>query len=150
MAISGTDIFRRLSQRYEAKIDVARSRHLIRLSADYATCTELSKLVVFLLENIRHDELDLTPLRSSSPDSQYKTAFNQVQSDKVLFERIEKITSTVIQEDGEEGFGTTKRRKKDSAIESIKVDSLRPVQTTRLMLVPGAYLLSWTGDGRCR
>ncbi|SLM35597.1 Zinc finger, C2H2 [Lasallia pustulata] len=116
-----TDIFRRLSQRYEAKIDVARSRHLIRLSADYATCTELSKLVVFLLENIRHDELDLTPLRSSSPDSQYKTAFNQVQSDKVLFERIEKITSTVIQEDGEEGFGTTKRRKKDSAIESIKV-----------------------------
>lgn len=121
MAVSGTHIFRRLSGKYEAKIDVARSKHLIRLSADNATCTELSKLMVFLLENIRHDEMDLTPLRSSSPDSQYMTAVKRVQSDRVLFGRIEKITSTVIRKDEEEGFGITKGEKKDFALESTKV-----------------------------
>ena len=117
MAISGTDIFKRLSEKYEARIDVARSKHLIRLSADSATCNELSKLVVFLLENIRHDEMDLTPLRSSSPDSQFK----RIQSDRDLFERIEKITSTVIRKDGDEVFGTTKRKNKDFALKSTKV-----------------------------
>lgn len=122
--ILGNDIFKRLSEKYEAKIDVARSKHLIRLSADHATCIELSKLVMFLLENIRHDELYLTPFRSSSPNSQYATAVQRLQSDRVLFDRIQRITSTIIRKDGEEGSGTTKEIKKDIDLDSAKVNSV--------------------------
>lgn len=142
MFISGTDIFKRLSEKYEAKIDVARSKHLLRLSADHATCTELSKLVVFLLENIRRDELDLTPLRSSSPNSQYMTAVERLDSDRVLFERIEKITSTIIRKDGDEGSGITKRRKKGSDLGFTKVNLSDESSNTTNVSARCTYFLS--------
>ena len=55
-----SEILTRLSERYDAKIEVSRSHHLLRLSATYDSCRDLLKLIGVILGNVRRDEMQIS------------------------------------------------------------------------------------------
>ena len=105
--------------------------------------------MVFLLESIRCDEFDLTPLRSYAPYEQYMTAVERIQSENNTFERIEKITSTIIRRDEGPGPESIRRKEEKLALDLTKVNVLNHLRNGANAML-GAYILSRTGDTRCR
>ena len=114
-----TDMFKKLSEQYSAKIDISQSQHIIRLTGDYAICSDLSKLIYFMIEKIESAELELpTPLQVSGQNGEkgpsqtkhwykeknplrYKNSpsaiARNILQDRVYIEHIEKLTNTIIE-----------------------------------------------------
>lgn len=83
---------RGLAQRYEAKIDASKSLAVLRVTADFDTCGEVFKSIVYLLENIRMNEISL-PLDGFSVG---QSAKHKEMSIRSLLDQVAKVTSTVI------------------------------------------------------
>ncbi|KAI4247942.1 MAG: hypothetical protein L6R42_009452, partial [Xanthoria sp. 1 TBL-2021] len=86
------NFLQQLAAEYEAKIDLSKSEHIIRLTANQATCTSSVKLLLMVLNEIVCHEMDL-----KEDGSQGSTAkdYQFSPSDDALRE-IERLSSTVI------------------------------------------------------
>lgn len=83
---------RSLAQQYDAKIDVSRSHAVLRVTAEFDTCGEVFKSILYLLENIRMNEVNLS-LDAISAGTGEKREEISIRS---LLDRVEKVTSTAI------------------------------------------------------
>ncbi|MCJ1248586.1 hypothetical protein MMC30_005804 [Trapelia coarctata] len=114
-----TNMFTRLAEQYEAKIDISQSRHIVRLTGDYATCSDLSKLIYYMIERVQSAELELptslqVPEQDEEQDSsrvknwykeknplRYKDSpiaiARTILNDRAYIKHIEKITNTLIE-----------------------------------------------------
>ena len=94
----GTDIFKKISEQYGAKLDISKSQHIIRITGDYTICSDLSKLIFFMIEKIRSADLELPPVPESPlryKDSSSAIA-RSILNDKSYIQRIETLTNTHI------------------------------------------------------
>lgn len=111
-------MFKTLSEQYGAKIDISQSQHIVRLTGDYVTCSDLSKMIYYMLEKIQIVELDLPaslqePGKDEEQDSsqtqhrykakdplRYKSSpmaiARSILNDRSYIEHIEKLTNTLI------------------------------------------------------
>lgn len=83
---------RGLSQQYEAHIDVSTSYAVLRVTADFDACGEVFKSILYLLENIHMNEINL-PLNEFSVGQSAKREEMSIRS---LLDQVEKVTSTAI------------------------------------------------------
>jgi len=112
-------VFKRLSEQYGAKIDISQSEHIVRLTGDYTTCSDLSKLISYMIEKIQSAVLELpTSLQEPGRDEKqdpsltphwykennplrYKDSSmaiaRSILNDISYIEHIEKLTNTLIQ-----------------------------------------------------
>ncbi|MCJ1419164.1 hypothetical protein MMC32_005517 [Xylographa parallela] len=92
-----TDLFKKLSEQYSAKIDISQSQHIVRITGDYAICSDLAKLIYFMIEKIDNVDLELPTVTNIM---RYKnsstTTARGVLSDRSYIEHIEKLTNTLI------------------------------------------------------
>ncbi|MCJ1467228.1 hypothetical protein MMC07_005851 [Pseudocyphellaria aurata] len=86
------EYLRGLAQQYEAKIDVSRSYAVLRVTADFDTCGEVFKSILYLLENIHMNEITL-PLDKFSFGQGAKHEEMPIQS---LLDQVAKVTSTAL------------------------------------------------------
>ena len=83
---------RGLSKQYGANIAVSTSYAVLRVTADFDTCGEVFKSILYLLENIHMSEINL-PLDEFSVGQGAKREEMSIRS---LLDQVEKVTSTVI------------------------------------------------------
>ena len=92
-----TDLFKKLSEHYSAKIDISQSQHIVRITGDYAICSDLAKLIYFMIEKIESVDLELP---KATNIMRYKnssaTTARSALNDRSYVEHIEKLTSTLI------------------------------------------------------
>ncbi|MCJ1284196.1 hypothetical protein MMC26_003527 [Xylographa opegraphella] len=92
-----TDIFKQLSEQYNAKIDISRSQHIVRITGDYAICSDLAKLIYFMIEKIESVDIELP---AATNVMRYKnsstTTARGALSDSLYVQHIEKLTNTLI------------------------------------------------------
>lgn len=81
-----------LAQQYEAKIDVSRSYAVLRVTADFDTCGEVFKSILYLLENIHINEITLS-LDKLSFRQDAKHEEMPIQS---VLDQVAKVTSTAL------------------------------------------------------
>ena len=102
-----TDLFKQLSEQYSAKIDISQSRHIVRITGDYAICSDLAKLIYFMIEKIESLDLELPTLTNVMryKDSSTATARSAL-SDRSYVEHIEKLTNTLIKTNRHGNYAT--------------------------------------------
>lgn len=83
---------RSLAQQYEAKIDASKTYAVLRITADFDTCSEVFKSILYLLENIHINEINL-PLDEFSVGQDAKREEICIRS---FLDQVAKVTSTVI------------------------------------------------------
>ncbi|MCJ1398171.1 hypothetical protein MMC11_001368 [Xylographa trunciseda] len=94
---SETDLFTKLSEQYSAKIDVSQSKHIVRITGDYAICSDLAKLIYFMIEKIESADLELPTVDNAMRYANSSAATARgVLNDRSYVEHIEKLTSTLI------------------------------------------------------
>lgn len=86
------ELLRGLSRQYEAHIDVSKSYAVLRVAADFDACGEVFKSILYLLENIHMNEINL-PLDEFSVGQSAKREEMSIRS---LLGQVEKVTSTAI------------------------------------------------------
>ena len=94
----GMDIFKKLSEQYGAKLDISKSQHIIRITGDYTTCSDLSKLIYVMIEKIRSADIELPPVPEGPlryKDSSLAMS-RSILKDKSYIQRIEELTNTLI------------------------------------------------------
>ncbi|MCJ1474951.1 hypothetical protein MMC13_003611 [Lambiella insularis] len=92
-----TNIFTKLAEQYDARIEFSRSQSILRFTGNYALCSDLSKLVYFMIEKIESADVQLpsivNSMRYNDPASATsRTALN----DRSYIEHIAKLTNTII------------------------------------------------------
>ncbi|MCJ1377926.1 hypothetical protein MMC17_001022 [Xylographa soralifera] len=92
-----TDLFKKLSEQYDAKIDISQSQHIVRITGDYAICSDLAKLIYFMVDKIESVDLELPVVTNLMRYKNSSTTTNRgVLSDRSYVEHIEKLTNTLI------------------------------------------------------
>ena len=111
-------MFKRFSEQYGVKIDISQSQNIVRLTGDYVTCSDLSKLIYYMVEKVQCAELELPtllpePKQHEEQDSsrsqhwykdnnplRYKESpmsiARAILNDKTYIQHIEKLTDTLI------------------------------------------------------
>lgn len=95
--MAGTSIFIKLAEQYDARIEFSRSQSIVRFTGNYAICSDLSKLVYYMIEKIQSADMELptvvNPMRyKDSASATARSALN----DKSYVEHIERLTNTII------------------------------------------------------
>ncbi|MCJ1387698.1 hypothetical protein MMC18_000541 [Xylographa bjoerkii] len=92
-----TDLFKKLSEQYSAKIDISQSQHIVRITGDYAICSDLAKLIYFMIEKIESVDLELpAPTNVMRYKNSSTATARGVLNDRSYVEHIEKLTNTLI------------------------------------------------------
>src|SRR5947209_5411214 len=55
----GMKAFDNISKEYAAKIDISLSNGIIRVTGDHTTCSEISRLLYFTVENIQQQDIGI-------------------------------------------------------------------------------------------
>lgn len=90
----GKNTFHRITETYGAKVDVSRSRRIIRITSYKTTCSDIFKSILQTLENIKGADFYLpsVPSKKSSPLSGEPTELEES-----LVKKIALDTGTIIQ-----------------------------------------------------
>ena len=124
-------MFQSLTQKYGAKIDISRSRHLIRITANFADCLEIYKLIYVTVNNISCEYVDLPP------KDRLSILARNVLSDQNSIDQLCNLTATLITPIRSGHKETTPSRVRNAEDENIW-----PLTNGEL----AADLLSGTGD----
>ena len=86
-------MFNRTTESYGAKVDVSRSRNIIRITSSKETCCDVFNFIVRTLENIQDVQFYLPPV----PQKNLLPAYTRRILESSLIKKIEHDTGTVIQ-----------------------------------------------------
>ena len=89
-------IFRRLSEKYGAKIDTSKSENVIRITADRGVCSDLLGMLVYVLHRIEKEVFELSSSQSLLPRASETLNTTSLKEHPKFFEEIQQLTNTVI------------------------------------------------------